>query len=319
MVVWPICCGGLLFSNSTKTEVGKKKQLRSKRALKSRMINVKKAKKSISRETGLEIASICGKYFLNLESLHYGYWTGELEVNIANLRTAQEEYTKFLISHIPAGVKTILDVGCGTGQIAKRLLDMGCDVDCVSPSGFLTEQTRELLGDRTNIYQCRYEQLQTEKRYDLILFAESFQYIGLEQGLKNTVRLLNNDSYMLICDVFKKGIKGNMGLGGGCKLNKFYDLIAKRPFRLVKDLDITKETAPNIDILDDATKNVGRPVVHSALHLFSNRHPIAFKLLEWKYRKKLNKLNDKYFGADRTGENFKKFKSYRLFLYRKTT
>jgi len=158
-----------------------------------------------------------------------------------------------------------------------------------------------------------------KKRYDLILFAESFQYIGLEQGLKNTVRLLNNDSYMLIRDFFRRDVEGNMGLGGGYKLNKFYDLITKYPLKLVKDLDITNETAPNIDILDDAIKNVGRPVVHSALHLFSNKHPIAFKLLEWKYRKKLNKLNDKYFGADRTGENFKKFKSYRLFLYRKTT
>jgi len=282
-------------------------------------INVKKMHTDTSREIGLEIGSICGKYFLKLENLHYGYWTGELEVDIANLHTAQEKYAEFLISHIPDGVKTILDVGCGTGQIAKALLDMGYEVDCVSPSAFLAEQTRELLGDKSNIFECRYEELQPEKRYDLILFAESFQYVDLEQGLKNTLRFLNNDSYMLICDVFRKDIKGSMGLGGGCKLNKFYDLITKCPLKLVKDLDITNETAPNVDILDDAIKKVGRPVAHLAFGFLGRRYPISSKFLRWKYRKRLNKLNDKYFGGDRTGENFKKFKSYRLFLYRKTT
>ena len=280
---------------------------------------MRKAKERISRETGIEISSICGKYFLKLEHLHYGYWTEELQEDIANLHAAQQEYVKFLISHIPDAVKTILDVGCGTGQIAMRLLEMGYQVDCVSPSRFLTQQTRELLGEKSNIFECRYEELQTEKRYDLILFAESFQYIPLEQGLKNTLRFLNDDSYMLVCDAFRKDVNGNMGLGGGHKLGNFYDAIEKYPFTLAKDIDITQQTAPNIDILDDAMKNVGRPVAGLLLHFFSVRYPVASKFLRWKYRKKLNKLNDKYFDGRRTAENFRKFKSYRLFLYRKTT
>jgi len=280
---------------------------------------MEKTKNTISRETGIEIGSICGRYFLKLEHLHYGYWTGELEEDITNLHAAQQEYVKFLISHIPDGVKTILDVGCGTGQIARRLLETGYQVDCVSPSRFLAQQTRELLGEKSNVFECRYEELQTEKRYDLILFAESFQYIALEQGLKNTLRFLNDDSYMLICDAFRKDVDGNMGLGGGHRLSKFYDAIGKCPFTLAKDIDITKQTAPNIDIMDDAIKNVGRPVAHLVLHFLSVRYPIASKLLRWKYRKKLNKLNDKYFDGRRTAENFRKFKSYRLFLYKKTT
>ena len=66
-----------------------------------------KSKKEVSREIGLEIGSICGKYFLKLDHLHYGYWTGDIEIDIANLRIAQGEYAKFVISHIPEGVKTI--------------------------------------------------------------------------------------------------------------------------------------------------------------------------------------------------------------------
>ena len=85
---------------------------------------MKKDKKEVSRDIGLEIGSICGKYFLKLDHLHYGYWTKDLEVDIMNVRIAQENYANFLISHIPESGKKILDVGCGTGQIAKKLIVM---------------------------------------------------------------------------------------------------------------------------------------------------------------------------------------------------
>ena len=112
----------------------------------------------------MEVGSICGEYFLKLDYLHYGYWTGGIEVDIANLRLAQEQYADFVSSHIPDGVKTIFDVGCGTGQIAKKLLDLGYRVDCVSPCPFLKKRASELLGNRSNIFECCYENLQTANR-----------------------------------------------------------------------------------------------------------------------------------------------------------
>ena len=75
---------------------------------------MKKRPAITSRDLGLEFAAICGKHFLGLEHLHYGYWPEGLPVSINNLRTAQENYTSFLLSQIPAGVRTILDVGCGS-------------------------------------------------------------------------------------------------------------------------------------------------------------------------------------------------------------
>ena len=90
----------------------------------------KRDKRTISREIGLEIGAVCGKHFLKLEHLHYGYWTDDLELEIFNLHIAQENYVNFLISHIPEGAKTILDVGCGMGQISRKLLDKGYTMDC---------------------------------------------------------------------------------------------------------------------------------------------------------------------------------------------
>jgi SAM-dependent methyltransferase len=277
----------------------------------------KKSKKEISRELGLEVGSICGRYFLKLRHLHYGYWTNGLEVNVSNLHLAQDEYVKFIASHIPDGVKTILDVGCGTGELAETLLNMGYEVDCVSPSPFLERQVSQLLGDRTYIYECFYEEMQTDKQYDMVMFCESFQYIDLEQALSKTNEFLKDGGYLFICDVFGKDIKAKGVMGGGHKLGKFNDCIAKFPFRLIENVDITEETAPNMDLYGDALKNVVQPVTDVGVRFFQSRYPIATKFLKWKYRKKIEKAQKKYFEGGRTGEDFRKYKSYQLFVYKK--
>jgi len=279
---------------------------------------MKKGKKTVSREIGLEIGSICGKYFLKLDHLHYGYWTKDLEVDITNVHIAQENYAHFLISHIPADTKNILDVGCGTGQIAKKLILMGYKVDCVSPSHFLAERARELLGNSSHVFECSYERLQTENRYDVILFGESFQYIDIEEGIRKTVGFLNSDGYMLICDIFRKKNVGKSNMSGGHPLEMFYRIVSEYPLKLIKDLDITEETSPSIDVLNDTFTKAVQPTVILTQQLLENRYPFVSKIIKWVYRKKIRRINKKYFNGEKTGENFKKFKSYRLLLLKKT-
>ncbi len=280
---------------------------------------IKSTQRRVSRDIGIEVASICSRYFLKSPHLHYGYWTDDLELDISNLRIAQENYVQLIISHIPEGVRRILDVGCGSGQIAKTLVDVDYEVDCVSPSHYLSEQARELLGQASHIYECYYEELQTEKRYDLILFNESFQYINLEEAIKKTFGLLNQGGYVMICDIFKKNTPGKSPHSGGHSLRRFYDIVSEHPFEAVTDLDITEETAPTLDIMNDMLNKVIKPTADLTQQLLDNRHPVMSKIVKFLYRKKINKLNKKYFSGLKTGENFKKFKSYRLVLYKKTS
>jgi hypothetical protein len=48
------------------------------------------------------------------------------------------------------------------------------------------------------------------------------------------------------------------------------------------------------------------------------RHPWLVRLVRWKFRKQLRRYEEKHFSGRRTGANFKKYKSYRLLLYRET-
>lgn len=276
-----------------------------------------KSKKEVSREIGLEVGYLCGHYFLKMNHLHYGYWKKGLELDITNLHIAQDDYAELIVSHIPQSVKTILDVGCGTGQIDKLLIDRGYKVDCLSPSNYLNSKIRQLLGDKTNIYESTYEDLQTDKKYDMIQFCESFQYIDIEKALSNTHKFLNKGGYMLICDIFKKDVPGKCAFSGGHRLTRFDDMIKDKPFKLIDSLDITEQTAPNMDLMNDVVQNVLRPAIDAGVRFSQSRQATVVKVVKWLYRKKIEKLKKKYCSENRTAEEFKKYKVYQLLLYQK--
>ena len=271
-----------------------------------------------SREFGLIMGLIIGKFCLKMEDLHYGYWTDDLTVEVQNLPKAQAQYTEVLIGNIPEGVRTILDVGCGTGHMARKLLDRGYHVDCVSPNPHLTKLAKEKLGVQSTIFECRYQELQTDRKYDLVLFSESFLFIRPpEAGMKMSEHILNKDGYILITDVFKITPDGQSPIGGGHHLHIFHDTFSHSPFKLLKEDDITGYIAPTFTVLDDAYTHCVKPAYDLLMTRFKASHPWAMKFILWKFRAKFENIENKHFSGKRTAENFAKYKSYRLFLFQK--
>ena len=118
-----------------------------------------------SKEVGLVMGLTVGRYFFGSDDLHYGFWPDDLEVKPGHIKQAQENHAQLILQTIPAGVKTILDVGCGAGALAQRLLDTGYDVEAVSPSGLLTAQARALLGSACPIIEAPFEQAPLPRRW----------------------------------------------------------------------------------------------------------------------------------------------------------
>lgn len=267
------------------------------------------------QHVGLVAGFIAGKHFVGANDLHYGYWVNGLEHQVRFLPRAQEEYSSFLLSHIPLDAKRILDVGCGAGGVAKALIDRGHQVDCVSPNKFLNEQAKERLGDRARIFECKYEDYHTSDQYDLILFCESYQYVNLRRGLDLVKSQLKVGGSLVICDFFRLPIKERSPISGGHYIDEFQALIANYPFRLVEEIDITKQTAPTFTVIDRAFTEVLQPIWDEIGKASVATHPHWSRLGSWFFRKKIDKVREKYFTHQRSAENFEKFKTYRLMRF----
>ena len=85
----------------------------------------------------------------------------------------------------------------------------------------------------------------------------------------------------------------------------------------INNLDITVETAPTYDFLNQLLKEVVIPISDISGNYLNSNYPKLSKILKWKYRKKLDKIEQVWYSGELTGENFIKFKSYRLLVYKK--
>lgn len=276
------------------------------------------ANKVDSKEVGLVAGLNLISFFLGTRDLHYGLWGDDLEVRIQNLPVAQKRYTDFLLSHVPEGTRRILDVGCGAGGVATELLANGYQVEGVSPSLLLSEAAKQQAGDQFVIHQGRFEDVSfdEQEKFDLVMFSESFQYISLQTVLEDAKQCLKPGGHILICDFFRTGAPGKSVIGGGHRITSFRDAVEKSDLEVLVDKDITRETAPNLDIVNQMIRDLFLPTARLIGYSFESNHPWLARLFRWKYQKKIRKINRKYLSGEHNGEKFALHKVYRLLLLR---
>jgi SAM-dependent methyltransferase len=279
-----------------------------------------------SRELGLVLAQQLG----NVEDLHYGLWDPDLELKFSNLGVAQQRYSDMLLAELPpsaSGVR-VLDVGCGTGHLISQMLDRGYLADGVIPARDLGALVRKRIGERSGyqpvIYECKFEDFpvnETRGKYDVVLFSESFQYIKPTDSLPLVQQLLKPGGLLVICDFFKTAAHGDGGpgdksFGGGHPHKEYLETMSRFPFQRLKDEDITKRVSPNLQLLNDWLMNRARPSGLTIHRYLSSNYPWSTRFALWLFRKKLRKLQYKYFSGHRSRETFERYKTYHLLVYR---
>jgi SAM-dependent methyltransferase len=270
-----------------------------------------------SRDIGMEAGLLLARYLLNTENLHYGFWTDDLKLDLFNMPKAQEKYTEFLLSHIPQDTKSVLDVGCGAGVTAEKLIERGCEVECVAPDSALLDCAKQRLGDRAKVFAAKFEDFPATRKFDVVMFSESFQYIPFDRALPHALEFLNPGGHVLICDFFKLQGKKGSPIGGGHKLHELMKQARGLSTEVVTDIDITPQTAPNLDLVDDFMRQVGKPGYEMLMQHAAASYPTMTKLGRWWFRKKLERVERRYFSGTRNAKTFAEYKTYRLLLLQK--
>jgi len=238
---------------------------------------------AISKATRYQNAAL--EYYMGLTNshyLHYGYWeplpTSPDELTPARLRIAQQAYADRLLSLIPDPVKTILDVGCGIGGNAEYLIAQGFSVEGIAPDPFQQEQFLDRTHGKALFHLSRFEDFETDKTYDLLLFSESSQYIPVAEIAQKSTQLLHPDGYLLIADMFRKNATYQEGIFSNCLVvSELEKALKQKGFQLIQVEDISIQVAPTIDICTHYFQTFGFTTLRYIAQLIS----IAVPPLYW--------------------------------------
>ncbi len=268
-----------------------------------------------TRGRSMDLLYVFNRYFFENEYMHFGYWEDGLELKYLNLKRAQERYVEELFKLLPEDVETILDVGCGSGEMASQLIDRGSRVDCVCPPTILSRYATDKLGDRATLFECRFEDLDTDRKYDLIYFAESFQFVDMRKALNQCRRYGNK--YILIADLFKKDMPEKGPIGGGHSYSEFRALVEETGLREIANVDITPWIGPGFDLETRTMEEFFRPLLMVINRILAIRNSFLVRLALFSNRKRLNRFKTRYMdNPDRNRDSFARYKTYRFMLFR---
>ncbi|MBC6437723.1 MAG: class I SAM-dependent methyltransferase [Rhodobacteraceae bacterium] len=239
----------------------------------------------------LEATALMSEVMFGHGFAHYGYFPdGVPEILSAEaLGRAQHAYFEKLVEVIPDGVRSILDVGSGTGANARALIVRGFDVTCVSPSARMNAMARAKLPQGAAVHDARFEEFQSDARFDLCLFAESFHYIDLEAALRQGDRYARRG--MILFDYFRRPGHAH-GDGTRGTHQTFLDAVAAQGvFRILCDQDMTAAITPTFVIHESIKNDKIAPFVTRFRADVAREYPWRGWLMEKMLGRVLDKLN----------------------------
>lgn len=275
-----------------------------------------------TKTEGLDLYVYVAKTFADSPWLHYGLWEPGERPNIPQLRMAQERYVEKLLALIPPPPARLLDIGGGTGEMAKVLLDKGYAVEMITPSHLQAEVAAEKLGADA-VHETKFEDFSGTGPYDICLFSESFQYVKLDISLAKLKSLLVPGGHVVIADCFRsEGYKGGgRQPGGGHRYNVFLSAIERHGFEIVENHDVTRAAAQTMAVDQQVYRGFVAPTVEQVRALMSAKRPFLFGVASWLYKifvpkKERENIVERLKADYRSPEAFEKVNTYRFLLLR---
>jgi cyclopropane fatty-acyl-phospholipid synthase-like methyltransferase len=269
----------------------------------------------------LDIFAHLLKLFADTPWLHYGLWHEDETPSFPTLRVAQERYVDKLISLLPPAPARILDIGGGTGALSERLAGLGYKVEMLTPSAEQVGIARHRLGDSVRVHQSRFEDLAADGQFDVCLFSESFQYIGLKSAFEQIDKLLVPGGRVVVSDSFRTDAwqRGVRAIGGGHRYTDVLDAIAAAGYRIDSNEDVTASTAKSITLDQMFYRDGLAPLVALANRTLAARRPLLGRLARGIYgatvrRKDRDQIAKRLEATERTPEQYMRYNTYRFLV-----
>lgn len=152
------------------------------------------------------------------------------------------DYTlAFVLDRLPSGARSVLEVGCGEGELAKRLADKGLQVLAIDSEEDCVAATRS-----NGVDAVRLEwPAEVDRTFDAVLFTRSLHHIhDLDGGVAAAANALNPGGRIIVEDFRSEGGSAR-STAWFCSLVKL--LHEADAFRPAFDLEATLAKTETVD------------------------------------------------------------------------
>jgi 2-polyprenyl-3-methyl-5-hydroxy-6-metoxy-1,4-benzoquinol methylase len=272
------------------------------------------------RHEDLDLFARIFKVFADTPWLHYGLWLPGETPSMPKLREAQERYVDKLVARLPPAPASVLDIGGGTGAMAGRLHSLGYEVEMLTPSEVQADLARQALGDTVQVHLTRLEEFSTDRRFDVCLFSESFQYMPMAVSLPRARAMLKPGGRVVIADCFRSdAYKGGRQVGGGHRFADLAPAAAAAGFRIAADEDVTAMAAGTILLDQRVYREVIAPIAGDLGQAIRARSGTLYWLIGSGYRlfvrrAERQRIADRLKAEHRTPGRFMEMNTYRFLV-----
>ncbi|MCC7440857.1 MAG: class I SAM-dependent methyltransferase [Bdellovibrionales bacterium] len=181
-------------------------------------------------------------------SLHYGYFSADSAPpsTLEDLRKGQDEFTRKVVEWVPSETSTVLDVGTGTGDVARALAARGHRILTISPDPNQGRWLARLPDERITFEHTRFEDLGEGRTFDCVLFSESANYVALENLFSMSAERLNPGGSLIVAAPLL--VRDSSRFRDMHRLSDFREAASRQGWRIQRETDFTAETAPTLAI-----------------------------------------------------------------------
>lgn len=199
-------------------------------------------------------------------------------------------YYKYLLSLIPPNCKTVLDVGCGSGDFTRLLASkcekvLGVDIspEMISNAKSLSKDYKNIEFEVADVFEKDF----TPESFDCVVSIATFHHYCVEHALQTCYNFVKPGGFILVLDIYKPVTIFDYFISAFSSItNVFYNITKNGFLRNPKPIrDFWKNHSKNekIPTLLDVEKAAFRvSCLIKVRRLFFNRYLIAHKKSEEK-------------------------------------